>query len=60
MGILGIVGLILSILAILDVLKKNISSTGKIITIVVLLLTNLLGVAVYYLYAKDHLQEWFK
>ena len=60
MGILGIVGRILSILAILDVLKKNISSTGKIITIVVLLLTNLLGVAVYYLYAKDHLQEWFK
>lgn len=60
MGILGIVGLILSILAILDVLKKNISSTGKIITIVVLLLTNLLGVAVYYLYAKDHLHEWFK
>ena len=58
--IIGILGLVLSIIAILDVLKKNISGTGKIITIIVLLLTSWIGLAVYYLYAKDHLQEWFK
>ena len=58
--IIGILGLVLSIIAILDVLKKNISGTGKIVTIIVLLLTNWIGIAVYYLYAKDHLQEWFK
>ena len=58
--IIGILVLVLSIIAILDVLKKNISGTGKIVTIIVLLLTNWIGIAVYYLYAKDHLQEWFK
>ena len=58
--IIWIAGIVLSVLAILDVLKKNISGTGKIITILALLLTSWIGLAVYYLYAKNHLTEWFK
>lgn len=58
--IIWITGIVLSVLAILDVLKKNISGTGKIITILALLLTSWIGLAVYYLYAKNHLTEWFK
>lgn len=33
---------------------------GKVIASIVVLLTSWLGFAVYYFYAKDHLQEWFK
>ncbi|MBR2456787.1 MAG: hypothetical protein IKB31_06460 [Bacteroidaceae bacterium] len=58
--IIWLLGIVLCVMAILDVLKKNITGTGKIITIIVLLLTSWIGLAVYYLYAKDHLQEWFK
>ena len=31
-----------------------------IITAVLVLLTSWIGLAVYFLYAKDHLTEWFK
>ena len=58
--IIYIAGLVLSVLAVLDILKKPISGMGKIITAVLVLLTSWVGLAVYYLYAKDHLTEWFK
>ena len=58
--ILCILGLVLAILAIVNVFKKDISLPGKIICTVLLLLTTWVGVIVYYLYAKDHLTEWFK
>ena len=58
--IIYIAGLVLSVLAVLDILKKTISGMGKIITAVVVLLTSWVGLAVYFLYAKDHLTEWFK
>jgi len=53
-------GIVLSVLAVLDILKKPISLAGKIITAVLVLATSWVGLAVYYLYAKDHLTEWFK
>jgi len=58
--IIWIIGLVLSIMAILEILKMNMSTAGKIISIVVLLLTSWIGLAVYYLYAKNHLTSWFK
>lgn len=58
--IIWLAGVILSVMAILDVLKKNISGAGKIITIVVLLITSWIGLIIYYLYAKNHLESWFK
>ena len=58
--IIYIAGIVLSVLAVLDILKKPISTSGKIITAVIVLLTSWIGLAVYYLYAKDHLTEWFK
>lgn len=54
------IGVVLSVLAVLDILKKSISPVGKIITAVLVLATSWIGLAVYYLYAKDHLSEWFK
>ncbi len=58
--IIYIAGIVLSVLAVLDILKKPISTSGKIITSILVLLTSWIGLAVYYFYAKDHLTEWFK
>ena len=60
MSIIYIIGVILSIIAVLDIIKKPISLVGKIISIVLVLITSWIGLAVYYLYAKNHLTEWFK
>ena len=59
-SIVYIVGLVLSVIAVLDIIKKPISLIGKIITAVLVLATSWIGLAVYYLYAKNHLTEWFK
>ena len=58
--IIYVVGVVLSVIAVLDILKKPITVVGKIITAVLVLCTSWIGLAVYYLYAKDHLTEWFK
>lgn len=58
--IIYIVGVVLSILAVFDIIKKPISLVGKIITAVLVLATSWIGLAVYFLYAKDRLTKWFK
>ena len=60
MSIIYIIGVVLSVVAVLDILKKPISLVGKIISAVVVLATSWIGLAVYFLYAKDHLTECFK
>jgi hypothetical protein len=55
-----LIGEILCIIAAIDVLKKPISVIGKVISIILLLILPWLGGIIYYLYAKDHLTEWFK
>ena len=58
--IIYIIGIILCIKAVLEILKMNISTAGKAISIILLLVPSWIGLLVYYLYAKDHLTEWFK
>jgi len=60
MKLLYILGIVLSIIAVLDIIKKPISLVGKIITSVLVLATSWIGLLVYFLYAKNHLTEWFK
>ena len=59
-SIIYIIGVVLAVLAVLDIIKKPINLVGKIISIVLVLALSWIGLAVYYLYAKDHLTEWFK
>ena len=59
-SIVYIIGVVLSVLAVLDIIKKPISIVGKIITAILVLATSWIGLAVYYLYAKDRLTKWFK
>ena len=58
--IIYIIGLVLAILAVLDIFKKPISIVGKIICSVIVLVTSWVGLGVYYLWAKNHITEWFK
>lgn len=58
--IIYIAGLVLAILAVIDIFKKPISLIGKIIASVIVVLTSWIGILVYYLYAKNHITEWFK
>jgi hypothetical protein len=58
--IIYLIGLVLAIIAVLDILKKPISLVGKIICAVLVLATSWIGLLVYFLYAKDHITEWFK
>lgn len=58
--IIYLAGIVLSVLAILAIFKKNISTGGKIIASLLVLLTSWIGLAIYYFYAKDHLEEWFR
>ena len=59
-SIIYVIGIVLSVLAVLDIIKKPISLVGKIIASVLVLITSWVGLVVYYLYAKNHLTEWFK
>ena len=58
--ILYIIGLVLSVIAVIDILKKPISTIGKIICSVLVLITSWIGLIVYFLYAKNHITDWFK
>ncbi len=58
--IVYLAGLVLAILAVIDIFKKPIGIVGKIITAVLVLATSWIGLVVYYLYAKNHITEWFK
>ena len=58
--IVYIVGIVLSVLAVIDIIKKPISLVGKIICSVIVLCTRCIGLAVYFLWAKDRITKWFK
>lgn len=58
--IIYIIGLVLAVMAVIDICKKPITTVGKVICSVIVLLTSWVGLLVYYLWAKDHITEWFK
>lgn len=58
--IIYIAGLVLAVLAVIDILKKNISLPWKIIWVVLVLATSWVGLAVYYLFAKNRIEGWCK
>lgn len=58
--IIWLIGLVLAIMAVLDIFKKNISTPWKLIWSLLVLATSWVGLAVYYFYAKNHIEEWSK
>ncbi len=53
-----ILGLVLTVMAAVDIWKINADGIKKLVVIVLLLLTSWIGIAFYYLYAKDRLAGW--
>mgnify|MGYP004506691891 FL=1 len=58
--IIWIIGLVLTVKAALEVWNLNVDTVKKIVVIVLLIITNWIGIAVYYLVAKDKLAGWLK
>lgn len=58
--IIWIIGVVLTIKAAIEIWNLNVDSVKKIVVIVLLVLTSWLGIAVYYLVAKDKLATWLK
>ena len=58
--ILYIIGLLLAIMAVLDIFKKNISTPWKLIWSLLVVATSWVGIAVYYLFAKNRIEGWCK
>ena len=58
--LLYLIGLVCTIWCVLDICKKNIQTSGKLITALVVLLTSWIGFFVYLLYARKRLENWFK
>ncbi|BBL07766.1 hypothetical protein A5CPEGH6_24040 [Alistipes dispar] len=54
------VGVVCTIWCVLDIFKKNISTAGKVIASVLVLLTSWVGLAGYYFYGRDRLEAWFR
>lgn len=58
--VIWLIGVVCTIWCVLDIFKHNISTGGKVIASVAVLLTSWVGLAVYFFYAKDRLQEWLR
>jgi hypothetical protein len=58
--LLYLIGLVCTIWCILDIWKKNIKTSGKLITALVVFLTSWIGFLVYVLFARNRIEGWFK
>lgn len=58
--IIWIIGVVLTIKAAIEIWNLNVDPVKKIVVIVLLVLTSWIGIAVYYLVAKDKLVTWLK
>lgn len=58
--IIWIIGVVLTIKAAIEIWNLNVDPVKKIVVIVLLVPTSWLGIAVYYLVAKDKLATWLK
>jgi hypothetical protein len=56
--IIYVIGIVVTVMAVIDVFKKNISPVCKIGITIILLLTSWIGLAVYYLYAQNKIEDW--
>lgn len=58
--IIWIIGLVLCIKAVLEVLKWNIDGVKKLLVVILLLITSWIGLAVYYFWGRQNLENMLK
>ena len=59
-AIIWIVGLVLAVKAALEILHLEGDTLKKVVFVVLLLLCSWIGLAVYYLFAREKMAEWVK
>lgn len=58
--IIAIIGLVLTIKAAIEIWNLKGDTVKKILFIVILLMTNWVGLFIYFFYAKNHMADWIK
>ena len=58
--IIWIIGLVLCIKAVLEVLKWDIDGGKKLLVVILLLITSWIGLAVYYFWGRQNLENMLK
>ena len=58
--IIWIIGLVLCIQAVLEVLKWDIDGVKKLLVVILLLITSWIGLAVYYFWGRQNLENMLK
>lgn len=58
--IIWAIGLVLTVKAALEIWKLNADAVKKLVVVVLLLLTSWLGLAFYYLYGKERMEDWLR
>ncbi len=58
--IIGIIGFILTILAALEIYRLEGDMIKKVLFIVLLFITNWIGLVIYYLFARKEMPKWVK
>ena len=57
--IIWLIGVVCTIWCVLDIFHQNISTAGKVLASILVLLTSWICLIVYYCYARYHLHGWF-
>lgn len=58
--IIGVIGFILTVLAALEIYRLEGDMIKKVLFIVLLFITNWMGVVFYYLFARKEMPKWVK
>ena len=58
--IIGVIGFILTILAALEIYRLEGDMIKKVLFIVLLFITNWIGLVIYYLFARKEMLKWIK
>lgn len=58
--ILWIIGIVLAVKAALEILKLEGDTIKKLLAVIVLVITNWVGIAVYYFWARERIAQWVK
>lgn len=58
--IIWIVGVVLTIKAAMEIFSLKADTVKKLLAIIILLITNWIGLLVYYFYAKDKMSSWLQ
>ena len=58
--IIWVIGVVLAIKAVLEIMRWNVDGVKKLLVAILVLLTSLIGLAVYYFWGRENLPQMLK